>query len=122
MIEQRTLSARSANYGSEVSVWAALAAVWGAQVDTVNTRQGGEEHVDANVRVRSSLTQILIRYRSDVTSDMRINWPARNRLFQIVGLAEVGRRDGLQLSCEEYSLEPRGAALISDTVVLLKSP
>jgi SPP1 family predicted phage head-tail adaptor len=96
--------AQDASFGAESVTWSTLATVWGKVADVVNTRRGGEETVEQNVRVRSSLTQITIRYRSDVTTDMRIQWTARGRTLQIVGMAELGRRDGLQLSCEQFTV------------------
>lgn len=101
-IERRAV-AQDGNFGGESVTWSTLATVWGHVADIVNTSEGGEERMRQGVRVEASLTQITIRYRGDLTSDMRVQWPARGRTLQIVGLAEVGRRDALQLSCEQYS-------------------
>lgn len=109
VIEQPVVT-RDAAFGAELIGWVALCQAWGDVVDIVNKRRGGEETVEENVRMRSGLTQITIRFRDDVTTAMRVRWEARNRTFQIVGIAEIDRRRGLQLSCEEFSL-PIGAAL-----------
>lgn len=47
-------------------------------------------------------SRIRMRFRDDITSDMRIIYGAR--VMQIVGPpAELGRREGLELVAEDYS-------------------
>lgn len=102
-IEQRTVT-RGAVFGEEINTWSTLATVWAMVEDQVNPKKGGDEEVKDNTRVKASRTHIQIRYRGDVTTDMRIQWPARNRTFQITGISELGRRQALQLTCEQYSV------------------
>lgn len=42
-------------------------------------------------------TLITIRYRSDVRPRWRVQMDSRN--YDIEGVAEIGRRDGLELRC-----------------------
>lgn len=101
-IEQPSI-ARGTPYGEEIASWVTLATVWASVTDQVNSKKGGDEEVQDSTRVHARRTHIQIRWRADVTPVMRIQWPARTRTFQITGLSELGRREGLLLTCEEYS-------------------
>ena len=52
-----------------------------------------------------------MRYRSDITSDMRLVHLSRgNRLMKIISPpVELGRRQGLELMAADYSTEGQGA-------------
>lgn len=90
-------------YGEEVVTWTPVASCWAAVVDQVTPTKGGDETVVADLRLLASRTRITLRYLAGITTDMRVQWPARSRIFQITGMAELGRRDGIELTCEEYS-------------------
>lgn len=102
-IEQRSV-ARETAFGSEVVTWSTLATVWANVVDQVNPKKGGDEVTGGDMRTVQSRTIVTIRWRNDITNDMRVQWPDRSRVFQITGKAEIGRREWLELSCEEYSV------------------
>ena len=95
-IEQQQI-ARNASYGSEVVTWALLATVWALVME-----KAAAETVGLNERVLSRQITVRIRYRSDVTAKMRVNHGGR--LLNIMGTVEVGRKDYLDLACEEYSV------------------
>lgn len=101
-IEQRTVT-RGATFGEEVVTWATFATVWARVEDQVTPSKGGDELVTADMRLLASRTRITLRYLAGVTTDMRVQWPARSRTFEITGSAELGRRAGLDLTCEAYS-------------------
>ena len=101
-IERRSIT--RGTFGEEVVTWSTLATVWAMVEDQLNVKKGGDEEVKDNMRVLASRTHFQIRYRGDVTTDDRIQWPARNRKFQITGIVEVGRRQALTLTCEQYSV------------------
>lgn len=101
-IEQRSV-ARGATFGEEDVTWTTLATVWAQIIDQVNVKKGGDEEVKDNVRVQARRTRIVMRYRNDLRADMRVQWPARGRTFQITGISEIGRREAIELTCEEYS-------------------
>jgi SPP1 family predicted phage head-tail adaptor len=89
--------ARDPDYGSETITYAVAATVWGR----VQERSGGEA-VLADQRVMTRDITVRIRYRSDVLSTWRCAVGARK--FSIAGAPlEVGRRQYLDLPCQEYS-------------------
>ncbi|MGC4075477.1 MAG: phage head closure protein, partial [Rubrivivax sp.] len=103
LIEQNTPS-RDPAFGSAVAAWPTLATVWARVDETLDTKLGGAEKVENANRVLTRQFRVTIRYRSDVTTGMRIRQPDRsNRVLQIVAIAEVGRRQALELMCEAYS-------------------
>lgn len=102
-IEQKNVT-RDPNYGSEVVAWATLATVWASVADQLQAGRGGGEAVEAGVRVATVPVRLCIRYRSDITTDMRVQLLDRGRVLQIVSVAEVGRRDGTELMCEGYTV------------------
>jgi head-tail adaptor len=56
------------------------------------------------VNIASRPARIRLRYRDDITADMRIIYGAR--MMQIVsGPAEIGRREGLELMAQDYSTQ-----------------
>ena len=101
-IEQRSV-ARGATFGEEDVTWSTLATVWAKVIDQVNIKKGGDEEVKDNLRVHARRTRIVMRYRNDLGADMRVQWPDRSRTFQITGISEIGRREAIELTCEEYS-------------------
>lgn len=101
-IERRDV-ARGDDYGEEIVTWTPLASCWAAVEDQITPTKGGDELVTADMRLLASRTRITLRYLAGVTTDMRVQWPARSRTFQITSMAELGRRLGLELTCEAYS-------------------
>jgi len=89
-------------YGAEVVSWSTLATVWGSALDDLGSKSGMEKNREG-IRVLEKLTRVVIRYRSDITSNMRIVLVDRSRVMQIVSIAEVGRREGTELMCMEFS-------------------
>lgn len=100
---ERKVPTRDPDYGTEQLAWATVATVWAKVTDEVNPKKGGDESVIQNTRVERSRTQVLIRYLAGLTTDMRVQWPDRGRVFQITSMAETGRRECIEMSCEEYS-------------------
>lgn len=79
--------------------WQPIATLW-ANVQDVLPSRG--EQVSDGLSIANRPARIRIRYRSDITSDMRIIYGTR--VMQIVaGPAELGRREGLELMAEDYS-------------------
>ncbi len=83
------------DYGSEQLSWETVATVWATVRDGV-----GSERITENVRVLTRRTEITIRWRDGITSDMRVVLDD-GRTFQIVSIAEV-RRVSLTMLCEQY--------------------
>ena len=89
-------------YGAEVVSWSTLATVWGSALDDLGSKSGMEKNREG-IRVLEKATRVVIRYRADITSDMRVVLVERSRTMQIVSIAEVGRREATELMCMEFS-------------------
>lgn len=100
---QRKTVTLDPSYGTEVVTWVALATRIAANVQDV--LPGKSESAANGIRIATQPTRIRIRYRSDVTSDMRvILHTAVDRTCQIIaGPAELGRREWLEFVVAGYS-------------------
>lgn len=103
LIEQKSVT-RDSGFGSEVITWVPLATVWCSALDVLNPKNGGDERIKEGVRTLTRPCRVLIRYRADVTTDMRVTLVDRSRVMQITSMAEIGRAEALELMCEEYSI------------------
>lgn len=102
-IQQKTVT-QDPDYGTEVTSWTTFASRIAAQVkDALPSKS---ESVQQGIRVATRPARVRIRYRSGITSDMRVVvHGATDRTMQIVGgPAEIGRREWTELVCEEYSV------------------
>lgn len=96
-IEQAT-ETRDA-FGATLQSWTALAQVWAEVLPKVGGT-GEEFATDAASERTSQGYTINLRYRSDVTTMMRVNW--QNKLLDIESVADPdGRRRALRLECKE---------------------
>lgn len=100
VIEQKSVTQDS--YGAEVITWALLATVWASVTDEIGPSKGSEKTAE-HVRVLETTTKIVIRYRADITSDMRVRLSDGSRTWQIVSIAEGGRRDATIMLCKEFT-------------------
>ena len=78
--------------GAPSATWAALATVW-ADVRPIS----GREFVAAGQTAAEATTRITIRWRADITTRHRIVHGAT--IYSIEHVAEIGRREGLDLMC-----------------------
>lgn len=87
-------------YGQGDVVWQEVCTVWANVKDQLlfNSAEGGGE-----VRQRTLPTRVRIRYRTDITTDMRAVLLDRNRTMQLMSMCELGRGDGLEMMCEEFT-------------------
>ncbi|CDO37144.1 phage head closure protein [Novosphingobium sp. KN65.2] len=101
--QSRTGSQDSAT-GAYTYSWADLASnptEWAEVQDMLPSRA---ERIADSVSIQRRPCRVRTLYRSDITSDMRITF--EGRALQIVaGPAELGRRDGLEMLCEEMTTE-----------------
>lgn len=73
--------------------------VWAQVRDVLPSRA---EKMTEGLSIANRPARIRMRYRDDITADMRIHYGAR--ILQIVaGPVELGRRDGLEMMAEDYS-------------------
>lgn len=97
-IERRVVT-QDPVYGTSSSTWETHATVWAQVRDVLPSRA---ESLDDSVSIARRPARIRMRYRSDITSDMRIQVDGRT-LRIIAGPAELGRREALELMAEELS-------------------
>ena len=86
------------DYGAEIITWTTFAEVW-AEVREINS----VEKVIDQLRTMSRLTMVTIRWLPGVTTDMRIRVNQDGRILAITSLAEIGRKAGWTMACEQYS-------------------
>ncbi|GCL61494.1 head-tail adaptor protein [Pseudaquabacterium pictum] len=101
VIEAATAS-KDGTFGAQVLTWATLATVW-AQVLESSAEPGSNPGQTAAVAAYVRPTKVRMRWRGDVTTRHRVRHGAR--LLQITGVAELGRREFLELSCQEWAHE-----------------
>jgi SPP1 family predicted phage head-tail adaptor len=100
VIEQRTV-ARDAALGSEVETWATLATVW-ARVKQSSTQSGVSEAPGDAAETFARPTMVWIRWREGISrQDHRLRLD--DALLRIVGVAELGRRQALEIACLEWA-------------------
>lgn len=91
-IEQKSV-ARSATTGEEVVSWVDVATVW-ASVQPIR----GREYFAAAQMQDATDYRVTIRYRADVTREMRVVW--KGVYLDIVSAIDVAARgDNLELMC-----------------------
>lgn len=88
--EQKSVT-RATN-GEEVTTWVVLDTVY-AEVKQLR----GKEFFAAAQMQGTMDHQIRIRYRTDITRDMRAVW--RSQTLDIVSIAELGNKDALEIMC-----------------------
>lgn len=88
-------------YGTKAVSWSELATVWANVKDMIPSR--GERLADG-VEIANRPCRVRMRYRSDITSAMRLQIGGR-QLRIITQPAELGRREGLELLAEELTTE-----------------
>jgi len=89
-------------YGAPVTAWALFAVVWANVADVPPSRA---ESVRQGLTVARNQTRVRYRYRTDITSAMRIRIAGPvERVLQIIGgPAELGQHEYSEVVCEAYS-------------------
>lgn len=94
---QQPVTVRDAAYGGEQTSWQTVATVWAR----VTERMASEATAEGLQRVMTRQITVRIRHRADVASTWRLQYG--NRVLHITGVVEQGRREWLDLHCEERS-------------------
>ena len=92
-----------ASYGTEIVTWLRLTQVWANVEDVLPSRS---ESVRQGLEVARNQVRVRMRYRDDITSEMRIIVHGRNGdvVYQIVGgPAMMGRQEMLEMVCEKFT-------------------
>ena len=99
-IQSRT-STKDASGRPTTVAWADFATVWASVQDMLPSRG---ERIAEGVNVASRPCRIRMRYRDDITADMRVTLDGRT--LRIVSMpAELGRREGIEIVAEEVTTE-----------------
>ena len=103
---ERLLPAVDAVYGTTSNTWESVATVW-AQVQDVLPNPISQESSTHGIDLARHPSRIRIRYRTDITSAMRIVLLGRgDAILQIIGgPSELGRRQGLEIMAEHFSTQ-----------------
>lgn len=88
-------------YNRKTVEWVPHATVWAQVRDVLPSRA---ESVDQGLSMARRPCRIRLRWRDDITGDMRIDYEGR-KLRIIAGPVELGRRAGLEIMAEELSTE-----------------
>ena len=80
-------------YGEQIEIFSTLATVWAQKVELSGQEQVAAQQVSAEV-----MTIFRIRWRSDVTATCRLL--VDGVTYGIVYIAELGRRERLELTCK----------------------
>ena len=106
-LEQRVV-ARDAATGAEQVSWSTAATVWAQVIEsaTASASAAGVGKGDAEAMATAARpSRVRLRWRAGVERNtMRVNLGA-GRLLRIIGVAELGRRVGLELACAEWAHE-----------------
>lgn len=100
-IERRTVT-RDPATGAQVPTWSTLVSpVW---AEIIESATAGDEGQASNVQTAARPTRVRINWRPGLDATMRLRL-ADGRLLQIIGMAELGRREGIEFACKGWSHE-----------------
>ena len=88
-------------FGGEQITWIELTKAW-ANVSEINSA----ESVNSGLRASIRTITVTTRWIPGLTSDMRIRSLSDGKILQIVSLAQMPKRRGWNIVCDEYSVEP----------------
>jgi hypothetical protein len=97
-VVERPVRSRNAA-GGTVETWEMVATIFGSYEAISYTEQARRGQIGGGISAT-----VYTRYRSGITGEMRLRWPARNdRLLYISSVVEQGNREDLELSVEEQA-------------------
>lgn len=95
---------QESRYGTQQVAYTELATVWAEVRDMLPSRA---ERIAENLEISRRPCRVRMRWRNDVRTDMRLRFGTRT--MRILALAEVGRREVLELMAEELTTEGQEA-------------
>ena len=87
-IEQKSIV--TASNGQRTNTWSTLLTTWANPVE-----KDGVEKTDNNNRSTQRMVNFRIRYRSNITNEMRVVW--EGKYYKIEDTKELGRQEGLMI-------------------------
>lgn len=97
-IEFQTYTPTTNSAGGDTPAWTKHLEVW-AQAKPLKAAERFEANQFREVKAYTFIT----RYRASIVSSMRILY--NGEYYKIIGLAELGRRDGLEITAEYMQLD-----------------
>ena len=79
-----------ASNGQRTLTWSTLLSTWSNPVE-----KDGQEKTENNNRSTKRMVNFRIRYRSNITNEMRVVW--EGKYYKIEDTKELGRQDGLMI-------------------------
>ena len=76
------------DYGQEIRTWSTFASCWAGIKLNI-----GKENYIANEKVKERIVDFKIRWRTDLTNEMRIIYSSN--YYDIQDIVELGREDGI---------------------------
>lgn len=103
VLVERPVTQQDPDYGSQQTTgWVPVGTWWAEVLDVI-----GKEATQDSMRALTRPSRVRMRWTDKVDPTMRLT--VDGRVMQIVGIAEIGRRDGLELLVEQYSTSGGGA-------------
>lgn len=87
--------------GAQSTTWATVSTV---RVELIESATGNDEGLQGGVATYARPSRVRMWYRTDMNTTRRLNL-GNGRLLQIIGVAELGHRQGLELACKEWAHE-----------------
>lgn len=85
--------------GGTVEAWSEVARVYGSYEATSYSEQARRGQIGGGLQAT-----VYIRYRDDITGDMRLRWVSRgDRILYVSSIVEQGNREDLELTVEEQA-------------------
>lgn len=88
-------SATRDSYGATIPGWTTIATVWGNVIPVTGT-----ERAALGSQIASAYFRVLVRYRTDIDTTARITIDG-SKVALVRNVIELGRRDWLELFCEQ---------------------
>lgn len=97
----QTLTTADDGHGGQTETWTDGAPLWADMREL-----GGREALSANAVASRATYLVTTRYRTDLTTRMRLVWAARSLTMEIVAVRDrpEGRNQWLELECVEVHL------------------
>lgn len=94
------VTGRDADTGAQVITWLPVASFRVELLESATANEAQADRVEGYARP----SRVRTWWRSDITPTHRLNLGA-GRLLQILGTAELGFRQGVELACKEWAHE-----------------
>lgn len=88
------------DYGASSDTWSGYTIECRGEIRYV----GGNKELNADERFYAKTMELTIYYRSDVEETMRVQIDNESRMYEIVYIEEIGRKQGLKITLDKLNL------------------